>query len=236
MVHIRSLSALAVLAAAALSRAGTFTDGFASGLDPSLYTVASDANAAYAAPDATHGDVRLAKLAGGNGGSTSQSVSLLASKIGGPFAGDFSATIDLTNSSAAGNGVNQIEFHAFFDDGSIFFDSYSNQGGTGGDNTVHVYNGSTHTYFPTTGSGGTFRIARVGSTVSGYFGSQLLYSETNAAVLSSLAFTVQSYTGTDAVSATYDNLSVTAPQAVPEPASFAALGLGACAMLRRRRK
>ncbi len=68
-------------------------------------------------------------------------------------------------------------------------------------------------------------IARVGSTVSGYFDGNLISSQTESGALTSISFMLQNFTGSDPIQATYTNFSVST-SAVPEPTGLVLLGLG----------
>lgn len=112
----------------------------------------------------------------------------------------------------SGGGLNQVEFHAGFADNSIFFDVYDNSVGGNG---IHVWDGNNVRGARTATNAGTMTISRVGSTLSGYYQGDLIYSESDAAALTSISFVVQNNAGSgDPVSSTFDNFSLTA-QPVP---------------------
>jgi hypothetical protein len=179
-----------------------FDDDFGAGLRPTLWTV-SQTVAGLFGVDATQGDVRLAK-AGTNTDGTVRSVAIVLNlaALGGPVTGDFEYTVDFSNAVIGPSGVDQVELHASFADNSFFFDVFDNSSGV----NLHVWTGSINGTFATTVTGGTLRIARTGSTLSGYLGNQLIYSTTSTSPLSDVRFILQYQPGSnDGISVRYDN-------------------------------
>ncbi|MDQ6913187.1 MAG: PEP-CTERM sorting domain-containing protein [Verrucomicrobiota bacterium] len=213
--------------------AGTFSDNFSTGLNPTFWTVSQTSPGVYT-EDHTHGDVRFAKVASTSGLQSIQ-VALKMSAVGGPITGDFSMQIDFSN-AIIGPGVDQVEFHSNFADSSFFFDVYDTS--TGGTN-VHVWNGSINGAMSVTVTAGTFAIARAGSTLTGYFNGTPIFSETNTSQLTQISFILQNQPSgaNDTPSVTFDNFSLTATS-VPEPATYAIIGVGAAtlAVMRFRRR
>jgi hypothetical protein len=198
--------------------AGTFSDNFSTGLNPTFWTVSQTSPGIYTEDD-THGDVRFAKVAS-TGGLQSIQVALNMSAVGGPIAGDFSMQIDFSN-AVIGPGVDQVEFHSHFADSSFFFDVYDNSSGT----NVHVWNGSINGTTSVSATAGTFSIARTGSTLTGYFNGSAIFSETDTSTLNATEFILQNQPSgaNDTPSVTYDNFSLTAASVVPEPSTLVCL-------------
>jgi hypothetical protein len=143
---------------------GTFSDDFSSGLRPTYWTVTQTTPGLFSVDD-THGDVRLAKVGMNPGGLQNVAVILNMAAVGGPIPGDFSTQIDFSN-AVVGPNIDQVELHTSFADSSLFFDVYDNSGGL----NVHVWDGSSQQgRIPVSGNSGTFTIARVGTTVTGYY-------------------------------------------------------------------
>lgn len=125
---------------------------------------------------------------------------------------------------------------------AVFFGDLQASGGGSITQSIATVPGQKYTF--------SYDFAGDGDTPSGFeakFGTTTVFSVTNPAfdldyitqsytVTATSALTVVSFAGyDDDFFINLDNVSVTA-QAVPEPASLAALGLGAVAVLRRRRK
>jgi hypothetical protein len=183
--------------------AAVFDDDFASGLRSNYWTVSQTTSGLFAV-DTSQGDVRLTKV-GTNSASGVQNVAvnLNLAAIAGQVAGDFDFGIDFKNAVLGNGGTDQVELHAYFADSAIFFDVYDNSSGV----NVHVWNGSSVIGATTvTGTGGTFRIMRTGSTVSGYFGDTMIYTATQTSALTAVEFTLQLQPGVnDNISVQFDN-------------------------------
>lgn len=203
--------------------AGTFSDDFSTGLNPTYWTITQTTPGVYS-EDHTQGDVRLAKIAS-TSGLQDIAINLNMSAVGGPIAGDFSMQIDFLN-AIIGPGVDQVEFHAFFGDSSFFFDVRDNSSGQ----NVHVWNGSINGFTATTATSGTFSIVRTGSSLTGYFNGSPIFSESNTSSLIGIAFILQNQPSgaNDTPSVTFDNFSLTA-NSVPEPTTWAMV-MGGIAM------
>jgi hypothetical protein len=185
----------------------TFDDNFSAGLRSQYWTVNQTTNGLFTV-DSTQGDVRLTKV-GSNASGPIQDVGIVLNlaAFGGPIAGDFQYSVDFSNAILGPSGVDQVELHAKFADSSIFFDVYDNNSGP----NVHVWTGSISGQTATTATGGTFRISRVGTTLSGYFGSTLIYSTTSTSPLTEVQFILQLQPGSDDnISVVYDNFQFTA--------------------------
>lgn len=184
----------------------TFTDDFASGLDPAFWTV-TQTTAGLFSIDTSQGDVRLAKTSMNSpGGLQGVAVRLNMDAIGGQIAGDFSMQVDFSD-AVIGPAIDQIELHAEFADNSIFFDVYDN---SCANRNVHVWNGSTHGCTQVTATGGTFKIARTGASLTGYFNGNEIFTQSNSSPLTRVLFVLQLQPGSnDMTSVTFDNFSLT---------------------------
>jgi PKD repeat protein len=193
---------------------GTFVDDFTSGLRPAYWSVTQTTAGLFSVDD-THGDVRLAKTGMASpGGVQNVAVNLNMAEVGGSVAGDFSTQISFRNAVIPGPGVDQIELHAHFADGSIFFLVFDNSSGT----NVHVWNGSINGQIAVATNAGTFTITRTNSTLTGFFNGSLIFSENNASTLTAVEFVLQLQPGSnDPISVAFDDFSLSAPS-VPSQA------------------
>ena len=185
----------------------TFTEDFSSGLDPNLFSVVQTTDGLFSL-DATQGVVHLAKTASSPGGLQSIDVVLdMEAVLGGPVSGDFSVQIDFAN-AVVGPNIDQAELHTHYADGTIFFDVYDlSDGGL----NVHVWNGvAVQNHTAVSAAGGTFKISRRGSTVTGYFNGTPIYSQSISSALTQLDFVLQLQPGSDDYpSVDFDNFSAT---------------------------
>jgi hypothetical protein len=223
---------LAVLATAITTRAfaGTFSDDFSAGLNPTYWSIYASVPDTYTVT-ATGGNVDLAKIATTSGNQV-LNVVLNMVAVGGNISGNFSDQIDFSN-AVIGPGDDQVQLDDVFADGSIFLDVYDLSAGR----NVHVWNGSSvNNPISETATGGTFLISRTGSTVTGYFDGTTIYSQTDTAALSYIDFRLESQpnASTDSSSVTFDNFSVTAAS-VPEPSALVTAAAAGLLMMRRRR-
>ena len=207
--------ATAVVLATAAPRAtlgGTFSDDFSAGLTPTYWSV-SQTTAGFYSVDATNGHLQLGKTSAHNpGGFQNVTIVLNLSALAGTNTGDFSTQVDFTNAIVPGPGLDQVELHTYFKDGSYFFTVYDNSSGL----NVHVWNGSLLGRTPVTGNSGTFRINRIGSTLTGYYNGSPIFSENNSSPLVRIEFTLQNNSGSDdSTSVMFDNFSLTAASAAP---------------------
>jgi hypothetical protein len=196
------------------ARAGTFSDDFSGGLNAFFWTVNQTQPGLYSV-DASQGDVALAKIPTqhNSGGVQSVYVSLNLSALGGAISNDFSVQIVFTNVVIPGPGLDQVELHTAFADGSLFYDVFDD--GEGGFN-VHVWDGgSVQGRTATTANAGLFSISRSGSTITGSFNGTPMFSATRASPLTFIAFVLQNNGGSDDnISVTYDNFSLTSASVV----------------------
>lgn len=220
--------------------AGSFTDDFSAGMRPQFWSMIDSSPGVYGFND-TLGDVRLTKIAPIQTNLQKIGGDLNMWEFGGTIAGDFSTSIDIRDAVLGTGRVDQIEFQTWFDDGSVFFESFSdeypefNWGARG----VHVWNGSFSGGFGLSSAvnAGTMAISRTGSTLSASFNGTPVFSETNTAALAGISFVLQNNLySDDQISVTFDNFNLEGTNVVPEPASLAVLGLGAVLLRRRGRK
>jgi hypothetical protein len=201
------LVSLGFVAAAGNAQGDTFSDDFSTGLDPSYWGIIQSTPNFYSV-DASQGNVQLAKTSAQNpGGIQGVYIRLNLAPFGGPITNDFSTQIDFTNAVVPGPGLDQVEFHTYYEDGSIYYTVYDNSSGY----NVHVWDGSAaQGMIPMSGNSGMFRISRTGATVTGYFNGTALYSETRSSPLTAIDFVLQNNNGSDdAISVTFDNFSLT---------------------------
>ena len=179
-----------------------FDDDFSAGLRSTYWTVDQNVAGLFSI-DATQGDVLLTKT-GSNADSTLRGVEVVfnLATVGGPVTGDFEYSVDFSDALLGPSGVDQVELHALFADATLFLDVYDNNSGL----NVHVWTGSINGMTSTAATGGTFRLARVGSTLTGYLGDTPIYSTTSTSALSDVRFVLQLQPGSnDPISVRYDN-------------------------------
>lgn len=195
------------------ARAATFSDDFSAGLRPTWWSIIQTTSNFYSV-DASQGNVRLAKTSAHNpGGVQFVFVRVNLSLLGGAITSDFSTQIDFAGAVVPGPGLDQVELHTYYQDGSIYYTVYDRSSGF----NAHVWDGgSVQGVLPVGGDSGTFRISRTGSTVTGYFNGSPLFSETRASALTAIDFVLQNNLGSDdPISVTFDNFSLTAPSVPP---------------------
>jgi hypothetical protein len=194
---------------------GVFSDGFLDGIQTNFWNVSQTTAGLYSL-EIANGLLQLAKIPalGNPGGSQNVAVNLDLSAIGGPITNSFSAQITFTNAVIPGPGLDQIQLNLGFQDNSVFDDVYDNSSGT----NVHVWNGSANGQTALTNTSGTFRISRAGSTVTGYFNDQPLFSESNTSPVTAVSFVLQNNDGSDdATVVDYDNFSLTGTSIKTQP-------------------
>jgi hypothetical protein len=87
--------------------------------------------------------------------------------IGGPVTGDFRMQVDFANAQLPGPGLDQAQFDAFFQDGSVWFDVRDTLGTGLSQHNVHVWTGAVpdQGVTNTTATAGTLSIVRSGFTL-----------------------------------------------------------------------
>lgn len=223
-------------ASAAGALAGTFTDAFSSGLNPAYWSVNQTTAGRYTV-DTSGGDLHLFKgVSGGSGSIQNVAVQLNMAAIGGPVTGDFSSQVSFSNAVLSTSGITQVELHTQFSDSSFFFDVYDNSAGK----NFHVWNGGLHGTTGTSLTGASMSIQRVGSSLSGYYNGNLIFSTASnpTAALNSmyLVFQTQPGEGGSAQSVNFSDFSLTGSSVVPEPVSMLSLGVTAAALLAKKRR
>ncbi len=179
-----------------------FSDDFSAGLSAN-WTVSQTIPDLFSV-DATQGDLRLAK-AGTNTSAALQSITVEFNlgALGVPVDGDFELALDLRDATLGPSGLDQVEFHANFADNSEFFDVYEHSADSF---NLHVWTGKVNAPMPTDATSGTFRIVRVGSTITGSLDDTMIYTTTNSAPLSAVRILLQlQQMSNDPVSVTLDN-------------------------------
>ena len=185
----------------------TFTDSFPAGLNPTYWSTLQTISNYYTVTLPAN-QVQLAKTGGANpGGLQSVSIRLNLSQLGGSISNDFTVSVQITNAVVSGSGRDQVELHTYYQDGSIYFVSYDNSVGL----NAHVWDGTSALgAVPLSTNAGVLTITRTGGTVSGYFNSTAIYSETRTAAVASVEFTLQNNSGSsDPISVTFEDFSLT---------------------------
>jgi hypothetical protein len=195
--------------------AQSFDDDFSDGLRTNDWTILQTTSGFYEV-NTSGGDIQLTKVETNPGDFEAVGVQWnMASAVGGPVAGDFECSVDFSQAALPGSG-DQTSLEIYFDDGSLF------EVGANG-NTIGTWSGTppspcnvlTYCVGGTTAAngsvaaqtGGTLRITRVGSTVSGYLDDTLVYARSfTSGPVTGVGFVLQqdSFTN-DAISVQYDN-------------------------------
>ncbi|HEV2200060.1 MAG TPA: hypothetical protein VGR73_09575 [Bryobacteraceae bacterium] len=200
-----------VLVGAVAARGATFSDSLTAGINPMNWTVTQTTPGIYSVVANSSG-VNFATGSGTNpGGLQDVQLGLNMSRIGGPVSGDFSMQVDFANAQIPGPGTDQVEFHAVFQDGTIWV--ISRDSTTGGGQNVHIWNGSqTVGITPTPVTEGTMTITRNGSTLSAFLNGNLFYSASASTTpLTQISMSLQNNLGSgDATSVTFRNFSINA--------------------------
>ena len=203
------------------ARSATFTDDFSTGLNPAYWNIIQSIPGLYSV-NAAQGNVQLAKIAAHNpGGVQYVFVRVNLAALGGSITNDFSTQVSFSGAVVPGPGLDQVELHTYYQDGSIFYTVYDRSSGL----NVHVWDGgAVRGAQAVAGNAGTFRISRTGATVTGYFNGTSIYSTSRATPVVAIDFVLQNNAGSDdAISVTFDDFSVTAASVRPV-LSIAAVG------------
>ena len=202
------LVSIAIVAAATCARSGTFSDDFSTGLDASCWSVIQQTTNFFLV-DASQGNVQLAKTTAHNpGGIQGIYVRLNFALFGGRITNDFSTQVYFTNAVVPGPGLDQVELHTYYQDGSIYYAVYDNSSGY----NAHVWDGGgVQGAISAPQNYGTFRLSRTNGIVTAYFNGTPLYSETRNSPLTGIDFCLQNNNSSDdATAVAFDNFSLTA--------------------------
>ena len=194
--------------------AGTFTDNFTNRLNPAYWSIIQTTSGLYS-NNVSQDLVQLAKTAMSNpSGQQAISVRLNFASFGGLISNDFSTQISFSNAIVPGPGLDQVELHTYYEDGSIYFDSfddshalpYSSSGWN-----AHVWDGSSDQgLLPLSTNAGTFTISRTGASVTGYFNGTALHSEIRSSPLIGIEFVLQNNAGSqDTTFVSFSEFSLT---------------------------
>ena len=188
--------------------ADTFFDSFNSGIRSAFWTVQQTTDGQFAVDDSA-GHVHFDRINPSSpGGVQNIGLYLNMNRFGGPIDGDFSAQVDFSNANIVQPGLNQVELHANFANGTIFFVVFDNNYGQG--LNYHVWNGNLSSEMAASTTSGTLRIVRSGSLISGYSGDALIFSQNNGSPLTSMSFVLQNNVGgASPISVDFDNFSMT---------------------------
>lgn len=199
------------LAIPTASLADAFSDDFATGLDPTYWTITN--NSTRYTFNASQGDVRFSGTAGGST-AVFQRIRAIPNLTA---SGNFDVRVDYRDASIKrinGSPGNQVELLTFMG-GVDFYLSRSDETPQG--NTIHVWQNAFLGAQANTSTNGSMRITRVGTLVSGYLNSTLIYQNnynTNDAVF---RFQLQNNGTSDAISVTFDNFYLAADRITPSP-------------------
>ena len=193
----------------------TFTDNFDAGVDTTTYWKLQSNDTLYSMDD-TQGDVRFSRSPGG--AQVLNTIHLIFQPV---VQGDFDVSVDFSNAyidRINGSPGNQIQLNSNIG-GQAFSVVRSDELNFG--QNYHVWldpPGVWQGYQANTDTSGTLRINRVGSTVAGYFNSNLIYLDLyNTADVMHLSFSLQNNGTTDSTSVNFDNFSITADSIVLNP-------------------
>ncbi len=141
----------------------------------------------------TFGQVRIARQGNNPGGLQYAGLRLDHSQ---PVTGDFDAQVGFSDARIEG-GLNQIELHATFADGSIFYVVRDREG-----SGSHIWAPGLQGNQPC-GRAGTLRMERRGDTVTGYCDGRAIWSSPRKAALTKVQFVLQNNGTNDPISATF---------------------------------
>jgi hypothetical protein len=139
------------------------------------------------------GQVKIARQGNNPGGLQHAGLRL---NRGLPASGDFEAQVSFSDARIEG-GLNQIELHATFSDGAVFYVVRDREGGGS-----HIWAPGLQGSQPC-GRAGTLRMERRGETVTGYCDGKAIWSTKRPAALTRLQFVLQNNGSNDPISATF---------------------------------
>lgn len=185
-----------------------YVDDFSSGIDTTTYWRIQLNDTLYKWDD-THGDVRFSRSPGGTPGILN-TIHLIFVPV---VLGDFDVKVDFSNAyinRVNGSPGNQVQLNSR-SGVQVFSIVRSDEVGFG--HNYHVWvdpPGQWQGYQANMDSSGTLRIIRVGSTITGYFNANLIFSNVYNADVANFSFSLQNNGTTDSTSVIFDNFSVTA--------------------------
>ncbi|MBZ0268268.1 T9SS type A sorting domain-containing protein [bacterium] len=197
---------LACLAGTAVPVRGVdYQDDFSAGIDSTFWN--PNTNQPLYTMDDSSGDIRLSKPVGGTYSFQTMRVDFL-----GNLDGDFDASVsfqDAVITRSDGEPGNQIQLNVRIGNEGL---SVVRSDEVPAGNQVHVWDGSAwRGEQATSASAGTFRIARTGSVLSGYWNSTLLHSVNyGTGTAQALWFSLQNNGTKDSTSVTFDDFAVVA--------------------------
>jgi hypothetical protein len=201
-----------------------WSDDFSAGLNPDIWEVNS--NQPLYSLVATQGELRVSKPYDGR--SDFQFIDVAFAR---QIEGDFEAQVDFRDAQTTrvnGSPGNQVQLNAVMG-GVAFCVVRSDEAGPG--NNAHIWRSPPGAWFgerPSTVANGTFRIQRIGSTVSGYLDDVLIYSSVcNASTVTHLSFPLQNNGTSDATAVSFDNFRLKARRLVPVPPRLSLSVVGA---------
>lgn len=186
----------------------TYVDDFSNGIDTTTYWRIQRNDTLYKWDD-TQEDVRFSRSPGGTLGILN-TIHLIFVPV---VLGDFDVKVDFSNAyinRVNGSPGNQVQLNSR-SGVQVFSIVRSDEVGFG--HNFHVWvdpPGQWQGYQANTDSSGTLRITRVGSTITGYFNANLIFSNVYNADVANFSFSLQNNGTTDSTSVIFDNFSVTA--------------------------
>ena len=198
----------------------TFTDNFDTGVDTTTYWKLQSNDTLYSMDD-TQGGVRFSRSAGGE--HVLNTIHLIFRPI---VQGDFDVTVDFSNAyinRINGSPGNQVQLNSTFG-GQVFSVVRSDEASFPGGHNYHVWIAPPYQWQgaqANTDTSGTLRITRVGSTVAGFFNTNLIYLDLfNSSDVMHLSFSLQNNGTTDSTSVIFDNFNLTADSILFSPAGI----------------
>ena len=198
-----------------------FTDDFSTGVNANLWLVSS--NDSLYSLASTNGEIRLSRPVGGN-----YNIHYIELAFTREIQGNFDASVGFRNASinrVDGSPGNQLQLNTGFG-GQYICVVRSDETGNG--HNAHIWRAPPSAWtgtVATTATNGTFRVQRVGSTVTAYFNGTALHTGSyNTNSLTYLAFTLQNNGTRDATSVVFDNFRLQADRLVPKPVRLQVIG------------
>jgi hypothetical protein len=212
------LVAAAVLLSSRCATGQTFNDSLTDGYSATNWVLRT--NSSFFTVATNVGYVSFSKTAGTvSGFAYAGLASLLAAE------GDFTVQVEFTNANIGENDSagNQIQLNTRF--GGQNYLTVRSCESEGGGQQAHIWvspPSQVEGLIGFTNSSGTLRVSRVGTLVSGYIDSTLLYSGTFNTNVATFSFVLQFYGTTGAASAGFLNFQLTADNIVPLPRQLSA--------------